>query len=125
MAFEANCGPVDRLRGATLPEQVSLRALVLLRSPGPDGVHYKETDIISSEATEVAFAVDNYRLMSVEEVSIPLKTGSWPSAFLLLVDDEGEPFASGGVRTPDGQPVGGSLDASKNRILIQYNRRFG
>lgn len=123
MAFEAICGVVDRLRGTTPPEQLNLRAIVLLRSPGPDGVQYKETDIISDGDVPVTFAVDSYRLMSISEVSIPLKTGTWPAAHLLLLDQEGEPFAAGGVRTPDGLPVGGSLDAAKNRIQISSRRQ--
>lgn len=126
MAFEANCGPVDIHRGYPLPEQITLQALVLLRAPGPDGVNFRATDVISeseSVPVSITFKLDAYRLMSEEAVTIPLKTGSWPSAFLLLIDEDGSPFAQGAVRTPGGLPVCGSLDAAKNRLEIQTHRR--
>jgi hypothetical protein len=126
MPFEANLGPVDIHRGNPLPEQITLQALILLRAPGPDGVHFKPTDIISEtdvDPVSITFKLDAYRLMSEEAVTIPLKTGSWPSAFLLLIDEDGNPFAQGAVRTPDGLPVCGSLDAPKNRLQIQRHRR--
>ena len=125
MAIEANCGPVDIHRGRPLPEHITLQALILLRAPGPDGVHFKPTDVISESDHPVAitFKLEAYRLMSEVAVTIPLKTGSWPSAFLLLIDEDGNPFAQGAVRTPDGLPVCGSLYAAKNRLQIQDHRR--
>ena len=125
MAIEADCGPVDIYRGHPLPEQITLQPVVLLRAPGPDGVHYKSTDVISdvSQPISITFKLDAYRLMSEEAVTIPLKTGSWPSAFLLLIDEDGNPFAQGAVRTPDRLPVCGSLNAAKNRLQIQRHRR--
>ncbi|WP_426042744.1 hypothetical protein [Brevundimonas sp. TWP2-3-4b1] len=126
MAIEASCGPVDIHRGLPLPEQITLQALVLLRAPGPDGVHFKPTDIISeseSAPVSITFRLDAYRLMSEEAVTIPLKPGSWPSAYFLLIDEDGNPFAQGAVRTPDGLPVCGSLDAAKNRLQIMHHRR--
>lgn len=126
MAIEASCGPVDIHRGFPLPEQITLQALILLRAPGPDGVHYKPTDIISesdSQPVSITFKLDTYRLMSEEAVTISLKTGSWASAYLLLLDEDGHPFAQGAIRTPDGLPVCGSVDAAKNRLQIQRHRQ--
>lgn len=126
MAIEASCGPVDIYRGIPLPEQITLKALILLRAPGPDGVLFNATDIISetdSDPVLITFKLDAYRLMSEQAVTIPLKTGSWASAFLVLVDEDGNPFAQGAVRTPDGLPVCGSLDAAKNRLQIMHHRR--
>lgn len=126
MAVEANCGPVDIHRGLALPEQITLQALILLKAPGPDGMHFAPTDIISdtdSEPVSITFKLDAYRLMSEAPVTFPLKTGSWISAYLLLIDEDGNPFAQGAVLTPDGLPVCGSLEAAKNRLQIQAHRR--
>ncbi len=118
------CGPVDVYRSDPLPDEITLNALVLVRNPGPDGLHFKASDVISDGAPiSVTFKRDSHRLASVDAVSIPLKTGSWRTAVLLLVDDNGDPFAQGAVRTPDGLPVSGSLDAPKNRLKIEHHPR--
>ena len=55
-------------------------------------MHYKATDVISDSESipvSITFKLDAYRLMSEEAVTIRLKTGSWPSAFLLLIDEDG------------------------------------
>lgn len=91
---------------------------------GPDGATFRPTDIIADELRPVAFKADNSRLMNVDKTAIALKPGSWPNAFLLLLDEDGEAFIRR-VRTPDGLPVSGSLDAAKCKIPVQYNRRLG
>ncbi len=121
--FESVVGPVDRLRGETLPDQLHLNAIVLLKPPGPDGVNYQASDIISDGFTPISFSVDNSRHMSLSSVSITLKTGSWPRAFMLLLDEEGKPYGFGAIRSADGAPVCGSLEAGKNRIMVRNHPR--
>lgn len=121
--FEAVVGPVDRLRGLALPDQLTLHALVLMKTPGPDGTDFRDTDIISDGATPIDFVLDCYRLLSLSATSLPLKTGSWPNAYLVLMDSDGEPFAFGAIRSADGAPAGGSLEAGKNKISIRNHQR--
>ncbi|WP_425989156.1 hypothetical protein [Brevundimonas sp. TWP2-3-2] len=122
-AFEAVVGPVDRLRGKTLPDQLHLNAIVLLKPPGADGIDYQEADVISDGVTPVSFTVDNSRLMSLSPVSITMKTGSWARAFMVLLDEAGEPYAFGALRSADGAPVCGILEAGKNKITVRNHPR--
>ena len=122
-AVEAVAGPVDRHRGETLPDQLHLNAIVLSKPPGADGIDYKEADVISDGVTPVTFMVDNGRHLSLSAVSIALKTGRWARGFLVLLDEDGEPYAFGALRSADGAPVCGILDASKNKITVRNHPR--
>lgn len=120
--FEAVVGPVDRLRGLPLPDHLTLNAIILQRPPGPDGAHFDQADIISRGAATVEFKIENHRLLSVADVTIPLTSGSWCSAFMVLFDGD-DPLAVGAVLTSGGAPISGCLEASKNRISIARHRR--
>ena len=120
--FEAVVGPVDRLRGMPLPDHLNLNAIILERPPGPDGAHFDQADVISKGIVRIEFKIENHRLLSVAEVTIPLRSGNWPSAFMVLFDQD-DPFAVGAVLTSGGAVISGCLEASKNRISIAHIRR--
>ena len=124
-AFEAVVRPVDVLQDAVAPQTIHLTAIVLDRPPGPDGILYDQSNIISRRPVSLRFTADDHRVMSDESAYILLKDGAWPKSFLLLLDEAGAPYAQGGIRTADGKATAETLEVARNRIVIRYDRRLG
>lgn len=124
-AFEAVVRPVDVRMDSMAPQTINLTALVLDRPPGPDGILYDQSNVISRWPVSLRFIADDYRLLSAEQATIILREGVWPKAYLLLIDDAGRPYAQGGVRTEDGLPAEGKLESARNRVTVSHDRRLG
>lgn len=72
----AEVGLVDRLRGGTVLENVTLDAVVVGWCPGADGVLYKREDVLSFASVSVTLTKEDHWLRNQAAIAIPLGLSS-------------------------------------------------
>ena len=93
----ARLGVVDRDRGSALPQALACKAIILKKSPGPDGLDFDTPDIVSVEAVAITMSNRAGALRPDDDFAVKLKHGIWDRLHLCLVDDNGAVFAMGAL----------------------------
>lgn len=106
--------------GYVLP--TTLKAVLIGKSPGPDGTDWSEADIISKETSSVTFDKSSGRCRNSTPLAFELVTGVYPQAVLCFLDEEDIVVAFGGVRPCGSSEMTGSLVANIDDIEIRLVR---
>ena len=117
----AEVGLVDRLRGGTVLENVTLDAVVVGCCPGADGVLYKREDVLSLGSVLVTLTKEDRWLRNQAAIAIPLGA-EFQTAFLCLTDANGAPFATGAIHIRGASPAPQVVEIAAGDLVLHQRR---
>lgn len=114
----ARLGVVDRDRGRPLPETLACKAIILQRSPGPNGLDYVDSDVASIEPVAVKMSAKAGALRPDMDFVVCLKRGTWDRLHLCLIDDSGAVFAMGALYAFGAKLLSDAIVADHEGVLL-------